>query len=146
MLSIGFLNGTGSNNWAVDGSMTESGLPLLAGDPHLAVTVPCFWHVQHITGPDFSFIGASMPGVPGVTYYGHNGHTAWSLTTAGVDAQDIYFEQIRNPEKPEYKETTLEDLERALKGKFVSCNVQYRDENTDALVCNVFVQKPPEGF
>jgi len=33
-----------------------------------------------------------------------------------------------------------------LKGKFVSCNVQYRDEKTDALVCNVFVQKPPEGF
>ena len=45
-----------------------------------------------------------------------------------------------------YKETTPEDLARALKGKFVSCNVQYRDKNTDALVCNVFVQKPPEGF
>ena len=99
---IGFLNGTGSNNWAVDGSLTESGYPLLAGDPHLAVTVPCFWHVQHISGPDFSFIGASMPGVPGVTYYGHNGNTAWSLTTAGVDAQDIYFEQIRNSKTPEY--------------------------------------------
>ena len=42
--------------------------------------------------------------------------------------------------------TTQEELERALKGKFVSCNVQYRDEKTDALVCNVFVQKPPEGF
>ena len=38
------------------------------------------------------------------------------------------------------------ELEQALQGKFVSCNVQYRDENTDALVCNVFVQKPPEGF
>jgi len=33
-----------------------------------------------------------------------------------------------------------------LKGKFVSCNVQYRDKKTDSLVCNVFVQKPPEGF
>ena len=49
-------------------------------------------------------------------------------------------------DNPEYRETTLEDLEKALKGKFVSCNVQYRDEKTDALVCNVFVQKPPEGF
>ena len=47
---IGFLNGTGSNNWAVDGSLTESGYPLLAGDPHLAVTVPCVWHVQPISG------------------------------------------------------------------------------------------------
>ena len=41
---------------------------------------------------------------------------------------------------------TKEDLERALKGKFVSCNVQYRDSKTDVLVCNVFVQRPPEGF
>jgi hypothetical protein len=34
----------------------------------------------------------------------------------------------------------------ALKGKFVTCNVQFRDSKIDALVCNVFVQKPPEGF
>ena len=45
-----------------------------------------------------------------------------------------------------HKKEKNEELELALKGKFVSCNVQYRDENTDALVCNVFVQKPPEGF
>lgn len=41
---------------------------------------------------------------------------------------------------------TVEDLERTLKGKFVTCNVQYRDKKTDVLVCNVFVQNPPEGF
>ena len=51
-----------------------------------------------------------------------------------------------NPENPEYQETTQEELEQALKGRFVSCNVQYRDDKTDALICNVFVQKPPEGF
>ena len=60
--------------------------------------------------------------------------------------EKIIIGKIDNPENPEYRETTQEELERALKGKFVSCNVQYRDENTDALVCNVFVQKPPEGF
>ena len=60
--------------------------------------------------------------------------------------EKIIIGKIDNPENPEYKDTTQEDLELALKGKFVSCNVQYRDENTDALVCNVFVQKPPEGF
>ena len=60
--------------------------------------------------------------------------------------EKIIISKIDNPENPEYKETTPEDLERALKGKSVSCNVQYRYENTDALVCNVFVQKPPEGF
>ncbi|PKB82533.1 MAG: hypothetical protein BZY88_04130 [SAR202 cluster bacterium Io17-Chloro-G9] len=92
----------GSNNWVVDGSLSATGYPLLAGDPHLAITVPSFWNVQHIQGPQFSFTGASMPGVPGVTYYGHNGHTAWSVTTAGADAQDLFLEQISDREPPQY--------------------------------------------
>ena len=58
----------------------------------------------------------------------------------------IIIAKIDNPDEPEYKETTKVDLEMALTGKFVSCNVQYRDSKMDALVCNVFVQKPPEGF
>ena len=98
----GIIFGTGSNNWAVDGAMTLTGKPLLAGDPHLAITVPCFWQVQHIEGPEFAFIGASMPGVPGVTYYGHNGHTAWSVTTAGADAQDLFLEQVQEGDPPTY--------------------------------------------
>ena len=43
--------------------------------------------------------------------------------------EKILISKIDNPDNPEYKDTTQEDLERALKGKFVSCNVQYRDEN-----------------
>lgn len=58
----------------------------------------------------------------------------------------IIIAKIDNPDEPEYKETTKTDLEMVLTGKFVSCNVQYRDSKMDALVCNVFVQKPPEGF
>lgn len=58
----------------------------------------------------------------------------------------IIIAKIDNPDEPEYKETTKVELEMALTGKFVSCNVQYRDSKMDALVCNVFVQKPPEGF
>ena len=60
--------------------------------------------------------------------------------------EKIVISKIDKPDNPEYRETTKEDLEQALKGKFVSCNVQYRDGKTDALVCNVFVQKPPMGF
>ncbi len=58
--------------------------------------------------------------------------------------EKIIISKIDNPNSPEYKETTPEQLEQALKGKFVSCNVQYRDTKTDALVCNVFIQRPPE--
>ncbi len=58
----------------------------------------------------------------------------------------IIIAKVDNPEDPQYEQKTKEDLERALKGKFVTCNVQYRDTKTDRLICNVFVQKPPEGF
>ena len=53
--------------------------------------------------------------------------------------------KVDNPDDP-YEERTLGDLTLALKGKFVTCNVQYRDKKTDVLVCNVFIQNPPEGF
>jgi len=51
---------------------------------------------------------------------------------------------IKDTEEGQKPEQTREDLERALKGKFVTCKVQHRDAKTDALVCNVFVQRPPE--
>jgi len=58
----------------------------------------------------------------------------------------IIIAKVDNPEDPQYEQRTKEDLERALKGKFVTCNVQYRETKTDRLICNVFVQNPPEGF
>jgi len=60
--------------------------------------------------------------------------------------EKIIISKIDNPDSPQYEEKSQVDLERALKGRFVTCNVQYRDKKTDALVCNVFVQNPPEGF
>ncbi len=59
--------------------------------------------------------------------------------------EKILIAKVENDPSPNQERTT-EDLERALKGKFVTCNVQYRDKKTDILVCNVFVQNPPDGF
>ena len=58
----------------------------------------------------------------------------------------VMIAKVDNPENPQYMERTVDDLIRSLKGKFVTCNVQYRDKKTDVLVCNVFIQNPPEGF
>ena len=58
----------------------------------------------------------------------------------------VTIAKVDNPDDPQYEERSVDDLNRALKGKFVTCNVQYRDQKTDLLICNVFVQKPPEGF
>lgn len=56
----------------------------------------------------------------------------------------IMLAKIDDPDNPQYGERSQYDLEQALKGRFVTCNVQYRDPKTDVLVCNVFVQNPPE--
>ena len=58
----------------------------------------------------------------------------------------IKIAKVDDPDNPQYEERSKEDLEQALKGRFVTCNVQYRDKKTDILLCNVFIQNPPEGF
>jgi len=58
----------------------------------------------------------------------------------------IMIAKIDDPQNPQYEKRTPEALERPLQGRFVTCNVQHRDEKTDILSCNVFVQNPPEGF
>lgn len=84
--------GAGSNCWAVDGSRTESGLPLLAADPHLALRLPPLWFVQHLDCPTFKVAGCALVGVPGILL-GHNEHGAWGITSGYADVQDLYIEE-----------------------------------------------------
>ena len=44
--------------------------------------------------------------------------------------EKIQIVKVENDTSPQ-TERTLEDLEQALKGKFVTCNVQYRDKKTE---------------
>lgn len=62
------------------------------------------------------------------------------------NTEKIVIAKVDDPQNPQYAQKTVEELQRVLKGKFVTCNVQYRDQKTDVLVCNVFVQNPPQGF
>lgn len=100
--------GIGSNNWVLSGKLTQSGKPLLANDPHLAVRTPGIWHQIHLRvtdGPDqMNVIGVMFAGVPGVVI-GQNEQIAWGVTNTAPDVQDLYIEK-RNPENPyqfEYK-------------------------------------------
>ncbi|MEX2398166.1 MAG: penicillin acylase family protein, partial [Balneolales bacterium] len=81
--------GIGSNNWAVDGSKTESGSPMLANDPHLNLTLPSLWYEVQLHSPTVNVYGASLPGAPAVII-GHNEHIAWGVTNTGADVMDIY--------------------------------------------------------
>ncbi|MFO7941044.1 MAG: penicillin acylase family protein [Bacillota bacterium] len=84
----------GSNNWVISGDRTESGLPLMAGDPHRALEVPNTYWQNHLASPEFETIGLSFPGVPGFPHFGHNDDVAWCITHTGVDNQDLYIERF----------------------------------------------------
>lgn len=88
----------GSNNWVVDGTMTASGRPMLANDPHLGIQIPSIWYEVHLVSGDLDVVGASFPSVPGVII-GHNRDIAWGVTNVGPDVQDLYIERV-NPDNP----------------------------------------------
>lgn len=87
-----------SNAFAVAGSRTASGLPLVANDPHLLLGIPAIWHVQHLEWQGGMCAGATVPGAPAVVL-GRNRRVAWGMTTAMVDTQDLYLERL-HPDDP----------------------------------------------
>ncbi|MDP6605688.1 MAG: penicillin acylase family protein, partial [Dehalococcoidia bacterium] len=89
----GLLVDPASNAWAVAGSRTASGAPLLASDPHLQSQLPGLFHVSHIRGDTIDAIGAGIPGIPGIAV-GHNGRIAWGLTAGAADVSDCYIETV----------------------------------------------------
>jgi penicillin amidase len=84
----------GSNGWAVSGSKTKSGKPLLSSDMHLSHSVPSIWYMADLHSGDFHVSGVTLPGTPFVIV-GHNQHIAWGFTNLGADVQDLYIEQSR---------------------------------------------------
>lgn len=84
----------GSNAWAISGSRTASGRPILANDPHLEAEIPGVWYAAHLTADDgLDVAGLTLPGLPGVVI-GHNGSTAWGLTMHQADDADLFLERL----------------------------------------------------
>jgi penicillin amidase len=87
-----------SNAWAVDGSRSASGAPLLATDPHLGYTAPILWYLARIELPGGRVLaGATAPGVPGIVI-GRNERLAWGFTTTHADTQDVFIERLAGPD------------------------------------------------
>jgi penicillin amidase len=82
----------GSNNWVVGGAKSATGKPIIANDPHREVVNPALRYVVHLNAPGWSIIGATEPGLPGISI-GHNDHLAWGFTILGMDQQDLYIEE-----------------------------------------------------
>lgn len=68
-----------SNNWAVNGPLVASGKALMAGDPHLNLTLPSIWYEIAGSSPSYNFSGVSIPGAP-LVLIGRNQHISWSMT------------------------------------------------------------------
>lgn len=87
---------SGSNSWALSGSRTISGKPLVAGDPHRGLDTPNVYYQIHLKCPEFDAIGLAFPGFPGMPHFGHNSKVAWCVTHAMSDYQDLYMERFKD--------------------------------------------------
>jgi penicillin G amidase len=88
----------GSNNWAISGSRTATGRPILASDPHRVLVAPSIRYVIHLEAPGYKVMGAGELHLPGVTL-GHNGTAAFGITIFPADHADFYVYEL-NPENP----------------------------------------------
>lgn len=83
-----------SNNWAVAPRRTAAGKALLAGDPHLEMTLPSLWYEAHLVVPgQLDAYGVTIPGAPGIII-GFTRDVAWSFTNTGADVLDLYRETV----------------------------------------------------
>ncbi len=87
----------GSNQWAVDGSVTDTGNPIYANDPHLGLGSPATFYELHVNtkdrGGNMNVTGIGFAGAPGVVQ-GHNESIAWGSTTNPADVTDWYLEDM----------------------------------------------------
>jgi len=89
-----------SNNWAVAPKHSATGDALLAGDPHLELTLPSIWYETQLVVPGILDVyGVTIPGLPGVTI-GLNRDIAWTFTNTGVDVLDFYTEKVDDNAHP----------------------------------------------
>ncbi len=92
----------GSNNWVVRGTLTDTGYPFLANDPHRSQQIPSLRYWVHLNAPGWQVIGGGEPALPGVSI-GHNNDGAWGLTIFAIDQEDLYVYNT-NPQNPhQYK-------------------------------------------
>jgi penicillin amidase len=94
-LPMGHGIGVGSNNWVAHGSITESGLPLMANDMHLGLDMPSIWYEVSLqcrpvtVECPYQVAGVTFAPAP-LVVAGHNNNISWALTNVGPDTQDLY--------------------------------------------------------
>ncbi len=122
-----------SNNWVVSGKLTESGLPILCGDPHLEGNrLPNIWAELIINIPDNRITGVTVPGSVGVIL-GRNKNVAWTATYTFMDMLDYKIEHCKNGkykrENGEYHDFKIrKEIIKTKKNRLIE-EVFYENEN-----------------
>ncbi len=91
-----------SNNWAVSGEKSETGMPLMANDMHLGLMSPGIWYQMHqVIEGKLNVTGVALPGGPYIIA-GHNEDIGWGMTNVIVDDLDFYLETINPADSSQY--------------------------------------------
>jgi penicillin amidase len=90
---IDYVDGVGSNNWAVSGNRSANGGAIVSDDMHLGIRLPNTWYRMELRIPGDNggtrrVVGVTLPGVP-VMVAGSNGHVAWGFTNSYGDHTDL---------------------------------------------------------
>ena len=134
-----------SNIWVVSGALSETGKPILANDPHLALQAPILWYLATLSVPGLEVSGATVPGVP-FHLMGHNRGMAWGFTTTSSDTMDLFIERLEGadayltPDGPQPLETRPETIRVKDRPDVV---ITVRTTRHGPLVTDALTQPPP---
>eukprot|EP00754_Rhynchopus_humris_P016887 Rhum_TRINITY_DN14533_c3_g1::Rhum_TRINITY_DN14533_c3_g1_i1::g.99017::m.99017/K01434/E3.5.1.11; penicillin amidase len=153
----GLSDNGGSNAWVVSGEHTASGMPLLANDPHLPMSLPAAWHGVHLRAEkqNLTLTGLSVPLLPYVVA-GNNGYIANGVTLSRCDADDVFVEKVQRPKEGaatytdtdgQTKPLTLRTELIRVKGKADPIEFTVEETPRGPLVCGLLdrVQSVAEG-
>jgi len=122
----------GSNSWVISGDRTDSGLPMLLGDPHLSIKLPQFWYEIGLKAPadgdsnNFDAYGCAPVGFPGV-FVGKSLTCAWSITLGYCDVEDVFLEEVRKRDDGKHEYLHSEGVWQSC-GKEVVELIKVKDE------------------
>ncbi|MBI2827240.1 MAG: penicillin acylase family protein [Planctomycetia bacterium] len=92
--------GTGSNAWAIAGTKTRSGKPMLLINPHQPYYGYGQFYEAHLrSGEGWNFTGAAFFGTA-VPALGHNEHCGWGFTTNEPGAGSSWVVTFDDPDEP----------------------------------------------
>lgn len=88
-----------SNSWAGNGTAVSGAASLLAGDPHLQLSLPSYWFQMALSAPTLEVSGASLVGLPSIVI-GRNKDISWSIT-AVQNQSTFFYAETTSPAHPD---------------------------------------------